>query len=247
MSSLDELWKDVTGVQQESPAIEVLLCSLPALAAVMLGNLWRWARNVVTIAHEGGHALVALLVGRRLSGIRLHSDTSGVTISRGRPTGPGMVATALAGYVAPSLLGLGFAAMLTAGRITALLWLSIAALAAMLLLVRNAYGILSILTTGLALFAVSWFAPERAQAALAYSFTWFLLFAGVRPVGELQQKRARRAARDSDADQLARLTGVPGLVWVTFFGLVAVGALVMGASLLVSWTDLAPTLDPAAG
>ncbi|MEQ7005965.1 M50 family metallopeptidase [Actinopolymorpha sp. B17G11] len=247
MSSLDELWKDVTGVQQESPAIEVLLCSLPALAAVMLGNLWRWARNVVTIAHEGGHALVALLVGRRLSGIRLHSDTSGVTISRGRPTGPGMVATALAGYVAPSLLGLGFAAMLTVGRITALLWLSIAALAAMLLLVRNAYGILSILTTGLAIFAVSWFAPERAQAALAYSFTWFLLFAGVRPIGELQQKRARRAARDSDADQLARLTGVPGLVWVTFFGLVAVGALVMGASLLVSWTDLAPTLDPAAG
>jgi hypothetical protein len=246
MSSLEELWNDVTGVQQESPAIEVLLCALPALAAVMLGNLWRWARHVVTIAHEGGHALVAVLVGRRLSGIRLHSDTSGVTISRGRPTGPGMVATALAGYVAPSLLGLGFAALLTMGRITALLWLSIVALGAMLLLVRNAYGVLSIVTTGLAIFAVSWFAPERAQAALAYSFTWFLLFAGVRPIGELQQKRARRAARDSDADQLARLTGVPGLLWVAFFGMVAVASLVMGAGLLVSWTELAPTLDPFA-
>jgi hypothetical protein len=246
MGSLDNLWNDVTGVQAQSPTIEVLLCSLPALAAVTLGNVWRWARNVVTIAHEGGHALVALLVGRRLSGIRLHSDTSGVTVSRGRPTGPGMVATALAGYVAPSLLGLGFAAMLTAGRITALLWLSIAALAAMLLLIRNAYGVLSILTTGLAIFAVSWFAPDRAQAAVAYSFTWFLLFAGVRPVGELQRKRARRGARNSDADQLARLTGVPGLVWVMVFGLVALGALAMGASLLISWTDLAPTLDPSA-
>jgi Peptidase M50B-like len=246
MGSLDNLWNDVTGVQAQSPTIEVLLCSLPALAAVTLGNVWRWARNVVTIAHEGGHALVALLVGRRLSGIRLHSDTSGVTVSRGRPTGPGMVATALAGYVAPSLLGLGFAAMLTAGRITALLWLSIAALAAMLLLIRNAYGVLSILTTGLAIFAVSWFAPDRAQAAVAYSFTWFLLFAGVRPVGELQRKRARRGARNSDADQLARLTGVPGLAWVMVFGLVALGALAMGASLLISWTDLAPTLDPSA-
>ncbi|MGH3488023.1 MAG: M50 family metallopeptidase [Actinopolymorphaceae bacterium] len=246
MGSLDNLWNDVTGVQAQSPTIEVLLCSLPALAAVTLGNVWRWARNVVTIAHEGGHALVALLVGRRLSGIRLHSDTSGVTVSRGRPTGPGMVATALAGYVAPSLLGLGFAAMLTAGRITALLWLSIAALAAMLLLIRNAYGVLSILTTGLAIFAVSWFAPDRAQAAVAYSFTWFLLFAGVRPVGELQRKRARRGARDSDADQLARLTGVPGLAWVMVFGLVALGALAMGASLLISWTDLSPTLDPSA-
>jgi hypothetical protein len=247
MASLDDLWHDVTGVQPRSPAIEVLLCSLPALAAVTLGNVWRWARNVVTIAHEGGHALVALLVGRRLSGIRLHSDTSGVTISRGRPTGPGMVATALAGYVAPPLLGLGFAGMLTMGRITALLWISIAALAAMLVLVRNAYGVLSVLTTGLAIFLVSWFAPDRAQAALAYSFTWFLLFAGIRPVGELQQKRSRRAARDSDADQLARLTGVPGLMWVMVFGIVALGALVMGSSLLISWTDLAPTLDPAAG
>jgi hypothetical protein len=244
--TISDVWNRVTGTQPDPPPWLVLTIGAVALAVVMSPMAWRISRNVVTIAHEGGHALAALLTGRRLTGIRLHSDTSGVTVSRGRPTGPGMVATALAGYVAPSLLGLGFAAMLTAGRITALLWLSIAALAAMLLLIRNAYGVLSILTTGLAIFAVSWFAPDRAQAAVAYSFTWFLLFAGVRPVGELQRKRARRGARNSDADQLARLTGVPGLAWVMVFGLVALGALAMGASLLISWTDLAPTLDPSA-
>ena len=40
--------------------------------------------------------------GRRLDGIRLHSDTSGLTVSRGKPTGIGMVLTAAAGYTAPS-------------------------------------------------------------------------------------------------------------------------------------------------
>ena len=48
-----------------------------ALVVVAVRPVWRVARHGVTIAHEGGHALVAVLVGRRLSGIRLHSDTSG--------------------------------------------------------------------------------------------------------------------------------------------------------------------------
>jgi hypothetical protein len=63
---------------------------------------------------------------------------------------------------------------------------------------------------------------------------WFLLLGGVRPVGELQRLRGRGQLRDSDADQLARLTRVPGLLWVGLFGLVNVGALVLGGSLLTS-------------
>ncbi len=31
-------------------------------------TLWLLSRNAVTIAHEGGHGLVALLTGRRLQG-----------------------------------------------------------------------------------------------------------------------------------------------------------------------------------
>ena len=45
------------------------------------------ARHVVTIVHEGAHGLAAWATGRQLAGIRLHSDTSGVTVSRGRATG----------------------------------------------------------------------------------------------------------------------------------------------------------------
>src|SRR3712207_1259743 len=86
----------------------VLVGALVAAGAVVLAPvLWRPARTVVTIAHEGAHGLVALAAGRRLSGIRLHSDTSGLTVSAGRPTGLGMVLTCAAGYTGPALFGLG--------------------------------------------------------------------------------------------------------------------------------------------
>lgn len=106
-----------------------------ALIIVLSGTPWRWARTAITIVHEAGHAV---LVGRRLQGIRLHSDTSGVTISRGKSEGPGMVLTALGGYSAPSVLGLVFAGLLAASRVTALLVLAAVLLLAVLVMMRNA-------------------------------------------------------------------------------------------------------------
>lgn len=215
------------------PPWVVLATAALALAVVASGRVWPYARAVVTIAHEGGHALAAVLTRRRLAGIRLHSDTSGVTVSAGKPTGPGMVATTAAGYVAPPLLGLAGSGMLAAERVTALLWVSIALLAAMLLAVRNAYGIVSVVVSGGIVFAVSWFTSAAIQAAFAYLITWFLLVAGSRPVVELQRLRRRGRAPHSDADQLARLTGAPGIVWVAAFGTVALGALLVGGWLLL--------------
>jgi hypothetical protein len=236
--SIADVWHQVTSVQPTPPVAVTLGAAAVALLAVLIRDVWLVARNVVTIAHEGGHALVALLVGRRLSGIQLHSDTSGVTLSRGRPRGPGMVATALAGYVAPSLLGLGCAALLASGHITALLWLTVLFLAGMLIAVRNAYGVVSILVTGAAVFLVSWFTSSHVQAAFAYAFTWFLVLAGIRPVLELQRARGRGRARDSDADQLARLTRVPGLVWVLLFGAVGLAVLAVTVRWLVPFGTL---------
>ncbi|MDQ3403637.1 MAG: M50 family metallopeptidase [Actinomycetota bacterium] len=211
----------------------VLVTAALAIVVVCVNVLWRPARNVITIVHEAGHALIAVVAGRRLSGIRLHSDTSGVTVSRGKPHGPGMVCTALAGYVAPSLLGLGFAALLKADRISALLMTCAVLLFAVLIMVRNFYGVLSVMATGAILFAVSWLASDEIQAGFAYLITWFLVVGGIRPVGELQAKRRIGHARDSDADQLARLTGAPGFFWVGSFALVNLGALLLAGSWLL--------------
>jgi hypothetical protein len=229
---LTALWDRLFGAQPDPPGLLVVLTGIVALAAVATPLAWRIGRNVVTIAHEGGHALAAVLTGRRLTGIRLHSDTSGLTLSRGRPTGPGMVFTLLAGYVAPSLLGLAGAWLLGGNRITLLLWLAVALLLAMLVMIRNFFGIVSVVITGAVVFVVSWYASADAQAVFAYTGVWFLLLGGVRPVAELQTLRRRGRLPGSDADQLAGVTRVPGFFWVVLFGLVNVVALVAGGALL---------------
>jgi hypothetical protein len=215
------------------PDTVALVTAGAALVVVALPGSWRVARNVITIVHEAGHALTAVLVGRRLRGIRLHSDTSGLTLSRGRPEGPGMVCTALAGYPAPSLLGLAFAGLLAAGVVTGPLVAGAVLLAGVLIMVRNLYGVVSVLATGAVLVGVSWLASGPVQAAFAQLITWLLLFGGLRPLGELQRKRWRGRAGDSDADQLARLTGTPGFFWVVSFTLIGVGALVLAGGWLL--------------
>jgi hypothetical protein len=188
---------------------------------------------VITIAHEGGHAVAALASGRRLAGIRLHSDTSGVTISSGRPRGPGVVITVAAGYVTPSLLGLGAAALLAGGHVSLMLRLSVVLLLAMLLAIRNGFGALSVIISMAVVLAVSFEAPGRAQDAFALFIAWFLLFGGFRPIMELQLGRRGQRVHQSDPDQLARLTALPAMTWIVLFALVSVGCVVLGGSWLI--------------
>jgi hypothetical protein len=232
-----ELWDRIGGTQPVPSVWVIGMSGTVALLIVVNARIWRLARNSITIAHEGGHALASVLSGRRLDGIRLHPDTSGVTYSRGRRTGAGVVLTAAAGYIAPSLLGAGAAWLLAAHHVTAMLWLLLALLAATFLAIRNAYGVMAVLLTVGAVLAVSWFASAAVQAAFGYAAAWFLLLGGVRAVVELQSQRRRRrrdgGVSTSDADQLGRLTGVPGGVWVAVFMLVSVAALVAGTRLLI--------------
>jgi hypothetical protein len=236
-SMVGQIWDRITGTQAIPPGWEVGACAGAALLVIANQSSWHLARNAITIAHEGGHAVVSLLTGRKLEGIRLHADTSGVTYSRGRQDGPSMVATAAAGYIAPSLLGLGAAVLLATHHVTAMLWLLLALLVATFLAIRNLYGVVAVLVTAGAVFAVSYYASMRVQAAFGYATAWFLLLGGVRPVIELQRQRShairRRRPLTSDADQLARLTRMPGGAWVAIFGVVCVAALAVGAWLLV--------------
>ena len=158
---------------------------------------------------------MALLTGRRLRGIRLEFDTSGLTLSAGHPTGPGMILTLLAGYIAPSLVGLAGAWILGGNRITLLLWLAVVLLLLMLINIRNVFGALSVIVTGAIVVAVSWYASPQVQAAFAYAGVWFLLIGGVRPVGELQRLRSRgrmpRLGRRPAGPAHARAGGVLGV------------------------------------
>lgn len=225
---LQRIWDEVLGTQPPPGVLAVWGSAAVALLLVGLPGVWSVTRHVVTIAHEGAHGVAALLSGRRLSGIRLHSDASGLTVSRGRSTGPGMVLTSVAGYPGPALIGLGAAFLLSQRHALAVLWLAVLLLGLLLVQIRNFYGLYAVLVAGVGVFAVSWWGSDEVQSLAAYTGTWFLLLAAPRTVLELQSERRRTRARTSDADQLARLTGVPGLFWVGFFLLVALGCLALG-------------------
>jgi hypothetical protein len=232
----DQVRESAFGTQPAPSTAAVIGTGLMALV-LMSPQAWPRTRHLVTIAHEGAHGVVALMSGRRLAGIRLHSDTSGLTLSRGRPTGLGMVLTSAAGYVGPGLLGLGAAYLLQAGHAVGVLWLALVLLAALLLQIRNFYGLYAVLVVGVGVFAISWWASPPVQVVVAHVGTWFALLAAPRAVMELQVQRRGGRARTSDADVLARLTGVPGIVWVGLFLLVNLAALVVGADWLLAASE----------
>ena len=130
---MTEFWDSITSAQPDPSLRLVIGTGVVALVLIGFRPLWRMTRQVVTIAHEGAHGLIAALVGRKLAGIRLHSDTSGVTVSRGHPTGPGMIAVLLAGYPGPALFGLAAAFVLSRGYAVAMLWGLLVALLILLL------------------------------------------------------------------------------------------------------------------
>lgn len=230
---MGSLWHTAVERGPAPPPWVVILSFAVGALTVGLPRAWKLSRHVITIAHEGGHAAVGLLAGRRLAGIRLHSDTSGVTVTSGRPRGIGMVATVAAGYVTPSLLGVGAAWLGASRHIGALLLGSLVLLAAMLAAIRNVFGVVSVGVCAAAVVGAMWFGSTTLQAVLAWTVTWLLLLGGPRPIWELRRSRRRRKASTSDADQLAALTHLPAPVWVAAFAFVAMAALVVGARWLV--------------
>jgi len=226
-----ELWDRVTATQPVPDASFVVGAGVLALVLVLAPATWPRVRLGVTVVHEAGHAVVAVLVGRRLRSIRLHSDTSGVTVSRGRPRGPGMVVMLAAGYLAPAGLGLVAALLLAGGRSVALLWLLLVLTAGLILWVRNGYGLLVLLAGGAAVFLLTWYGDGTVQSVAAYLIAWLLLLAAPRPLVELLTA-GRRRGRTSDPDQLAALTRVPAVLWILLLLLANLAGLVVGVSTL---------------
>jgi len=230
---ITKVWRRALEVQPSPAPIMVALTAVIAAALVVPHAIWPYTRMLVTITHEGAHGLAALLTGRRLQGIRLHSDTSGLTVSSGRPSGPGMVVMLMAGYLGPALVGLGAVCLLIAGHSLGLLWLFVILLALLLLQIRNFYGFVVVVGCGLVLILVSWYLPASLQSGLAYVLTWTLLLAAPKPVLELMRQRRRQRTPQSDVDQIGRLTRVPAGLWAVGFLVINCAGLVLGAVLLL--------------
>jgi hypothetical protein len=194
--------------------------------------LWRFTTHVITIAHEGGHALFGWLFGSTVRWIKITSDGGGETVSGSQNAGSRFISL-LAGYLGPSIFGFGGAWMLVHDfEPRSVLLLSLTFLFGVLVMVRNAFGLFAVLATGALLWVVAMRAEPPVQLVFAYVWVWFLLMGGTRQIPELFLGVRANDPR-TDAALLQRQTYIGDVVWLLLFWLLSLGALVYGGALLL--------------
>jgi hypothetical protein len=200
------------------------------IALLLLAFTGRWARSLVTVAHEGGHMLVSALTLRGFYHFRLEPNADGGTRLKDGSWGVGDLLTSAAGYLTPPLAGLAGAAVLAHGNAWGVL-----AAAAVLLFASFLYakGALANTITALALIGVIvvlWKGSLLTQLSLAAGAVWLLLLGGL--IDTVRMSRAFGA----DAYWMARRTWVPAILWQAFWVTVALVSLYAGGRLLFTGT-----------
>jgi hypothetical protein len=220
MSWLTDLWHWVSTPIQVAAPIWVLTATVLGAGLAATPAVWKLTRLFATYVHEAGHAVIAVLTGRRVTKIRLEADTSGTTEHVGERYGIGRLLTAFAGYPAPALAGWGVIAAILHGYPR---WAiaGFGLLALLLALVQRSWRgwlITLIMLGGVWLLAP--FSDSIPSVVLAL-IAGYLLMASPRTVVELHLLR-RRHLREmgevhSDADSLASHTGIPAGFWEVLF------------------------------
>jgi hypothetical protein len=142
-----------------------------------------------------------------------------------------MVATALAGYPAPAVVGLGAAFLVSLERDLLALWAGLLLLTLLLLQIRNFYGLYVVLVAAVLLVAVTWRGSAVVHGVASWGLASLLLLGAPRTVVELQLARRRTRSRTSDADLLAKITPLPAIIWVALMLLLTVGCTAAAALL----------------
>lgn len=198
------------------PAPRLLLVLGVALALVSVRPLWHVVRLAVTLVHELGHAVVGVLVGRQFTGFALRGDMSGHAVTRGRPRGPGRIASTWSGYPMPALLGAlmvwaaerGWAAPVTTAALAVLLFA--------LVRVRSALTALVMAVAIGASAALWWWRDDALQTQVLVGLGVVLVVGAWRHLAAVHHDRGR----SSDPAVLAALTPVPRAAWNLSFAVV---------------------------
>jgi len=186
-----------------------------------------------TITHEAGHGLASVVTGGGVQFIEIHSPDSGRTWTW-YPSWPSAVVTTAAGYAAPPLAGLGFAALLAQGKAPMVLALTVAAMALVLVVSRDVLTVASVVTVGAVAFVVVRWGSVEVQHWVAYTETWLLLLSELAGLWAIVKNRLRGVndVRD-DARTLAADTHIPALVWIA--GWVALNCWVLWKAVPLLW------------
>jgi hypothetical protein len=225
---LAAVFSQIGEIQGRLPAPAALLLGILTFLVVNGRILGRIVTHAETVVHEGAHALVGLLTGHRVRGVRINTNGGGDTSLESR-RGAGDRLVAFVGYIGPSAAGLTTAWLISIGRSVAVLWLGLLLLAAMLLMVRNFFGGIVIVACGALLALIVRYAAAGAQTAIAYGVTWFLLLSAPKvALGIISRPKDVQ-----DARILAGMTFLWPSAWCFLWLLGTIAALVGGGALLI--------------
>lgn len=193
-----------------------------------------WAGSFVTVVHEGGHMVMAVLTFRGFSSWKMDDgDNAGTSVSDGS-WGVGFLLISIVGYLSPPLVGLGLAALLATGNVWGVLAVTLLLLALAFLYANG--GLANVVTAVLAVIvAVTlWRGSTTLQLAVAAGAVWLLLLGGVRAAWGMA------LSDKSDAAKMTRATWLPRGLWKLFWIAVALVCLYAGGRLLFvgdAWPD----------
>jgi hypothetical protein len=213
---------------QVAAALTLPVVTAAAITALLLLAVAASSMEVLDIiVHEGAHMVVGLLTGRRVRHFVIEADGNAFTRYDPSPWGPARILSAMAGYPAPSLLGLGGAALLAAGRAWPLLWTTVVLL--VLAWVKSMGELTSFLVVlvAAAVAYVAIYGSPTLQAGVAAGLVWLLLFSGLRSAAMIPMSN-----NSSDAAALARDTLIPRQIWKAGFVAFALYCLWKGFVLL---------------
>lgn len=211
----------------------ILLFAVVIVGLTLYKPVWTVVRYSPTVIHEMGHVIMATLTFRKVHGVKVETDTSGVTISSGKPRSIGSFLTTIAGYPAPSLLAAGMTYLLVSGYAGAALTLYHILIMFALLLCRNAWGFVSCIITILMTVGISWWNNPYAVSWAVVFVIVFYSITGIRgslglfkvhfrhmmkDVPEDMKDEVKEHRKGSDAYKAwTQFLLIPPSLWVMFF------------------------------
>ncbi|MBL7254839.1 M50 family metallopeptidase [Paractinoplanes lichenicola] len=216
-----------------------LAWSTAVVGFVLAMPLFKITHHAITLAHEGGHALIGLIFGGKLLKKKVHLTSDGGGATHIEIGGLGRVFMLLAGYLGPSVVGLSGALMLVHGfEPSAVIMLSLVFGIFVLVLTRNAFGLLVAAGTVGLLWVLVSRATDQVQLVFAYVWVWFMLMGSTRMIprvfwGVRQQKGVQ------DPELLEKHTHIGDVVWLFLFWIGTLGALVYGGAMMLRHTGAA--------
>jgi hypothetical protein len=214
------------GVLAPLPGGTAALIGLAALVVVMVPFLWPLGRHFGVMAHEGAHALAAILLGFALETVILRRETGETVYRAARGAILRLITVGFVGYLGPSLFGLGAAKLIETGRVVTVLWLAILLLVLLFFTLARSLGMISVPVAIVLLVLVTRNAHAWLEEVVIYGLTWMLLLDGVRVA-------IAHGADAADAGKLRDRTLIHPRIWSLLWIAGTLLAVIIGGKWLV--------------